>query len=137
MRRLNFHFQNNTQVVDSDISRIEQAIVAVQCVIRHQYNMDTVKHKNGRVTFKGSLEINNIIVGRATAANKKGCKRQTYTNALERLLTNSIEDLMIPVPEEVEPEVKDVFHAQLCFFMLILAFSCSTFLFHAQHCFYK
>ena len=124
-------------MVDSDISRIEHAIVAVQCVIRHQYNVDTVKHRNGRVTFKGSLEINNIIIGRARATNKKACKRQTYTNALERLLTKSIEELMIPVPEEIEPEVKEVFHAQPCFFMLNFAFSCSAFLFHAQHCFYK
>ena len=67
--------------------------------------MDAVKHKNGRVTFKGSLEINNIIIGRATAANKKGCKRLTYANAMERLLGKTIEELMVPVPEEEVPEV--------------------------------
>lgn len=92
--------KNNVPTVDSDISRIEQAITAVQCVIRHQYILDTVKHQNGRMSYKGALEINNIVIGRGIASSKKGCKRLTYGNAMENLMNKSIEELLIPVPEE-------------------------------------
>ena len=101
----NFNFQNKFPSVYSDISRIEHAIAACQCVIRHQFLLDAVKHKNGRVNYKGSLMINNIVIARGSAVSKKNCKRITYTNALERLLKEPIQELLKPVAEDDESEV--------------------------------
>lgn len=96
--------KNKFPSVYSDISRIEHAIAACQCVIRHQFLLDAVKHKNGRVNYKGSLMINNIVIARGSAVSKKNCKRITYTNALERLLKEPIQELLKPVAEDDESE---------------------------------
>ena len=95
-----FTLQTKLPTVDSDISRIEQAISVCQCVLRHQFTIDTIKLNNGRFNYAGAFEINNIVIARGKGVSKKECKRDTYGNAMKNLMEKTIEELRLPVPEE-------------------------------------
>ena len=91
-------------IPDSPISVIEQASTQAHILIKHEYNVDIIRMKNGRLYCKGKLSIGDVVLGRGGSMTKKKCKTETYEKTLERLKTLSIPELMESVPEEPVPD---------------------------------
>lgn len=75
-------------------------------LIRPEYTSLTKQVRNQSYT-KGKLSIGSLIIARGTSTGKKLAKVETYKNALERLKTKKLEELLISVPDTLEPEIEE------------------------------
>jgi len=53
--------------------------------------------------FAGLLRFGDTVVGRGIGSTKKVCKYETYSMALDRLKTKSIEELVVSLPDTKLP----------------------------------
>ncbi|XP_053380695.1 uncharacterized protein LOC123548699 [Mercenaria mercenaria] len=96
--------QKMKTIPDSPISVIEQASTQAHILIKHEYQVDITRMKNGRLYCRGKLSIGPVVIGRGAAVTKKQCKTDTYDKTLQRLKTLEIPELLESVPEEPIPD---------------------------------
>lgn len=96
--------QNMKSIPDSPISVLEQAATQAHILIKHEYQVDINRMRNGHLYCRGMLTIGPIVIGRGGGVTKKKCKTDTYEKTLERLKTVDVSELMQSVPEEPIPE---------------------------------
>lgn len=96
--------KNMKSIPDSPISVLEQAATQAHILIKHEYNVEINRLRNGHLYCRGMLSIGPVVIGRGGGLTKKKCKTATYEKALERLKTLDIAELMQSVPEEPIPD---------------------------------
>jgi hypothetical protein len=92
-------FQTMKNVPQSPVAVIEQAVSQSCVLISHEFQADVAKMSNGLCFFRGKLSIGSVVIGRGGDITKRKCKLEAYTNALERLKSLSVDELMESVVE--------------------------------------
>ena len=92
----------------SPVAVIEQ-VVSMSCgLILHDFQIEVAKMASGLLFFRGKLRIGSVIIGRGGEITKKKCKVETYKDAIQRLKTLSVDELMESATEKPVPEVVSV-----------------------------
>lgn len=100
--------KNTEQGQEGDILFLENASTRAQLLIKQEYTSSVNRLPNNDAYIKGKLAIGSLVIGRGGAIGKKAAKLATYANALERLRTKKIPDLLISVPELPMPQICSV-----------------------------
>lgn len=97
--KLKTYLRLSTHLPESPISSIEQGISASHCGLTHSFDGQMVRLPTGKLFFRGTLTIADVIVAVGTGYKKKDAKVQTYEKALEALKTKAMAQLLKSVPE--------------------------------------
>ncbi|XP_045196468.2 uncharacterized protein LOC123551531 [Mercenaria mercenaria] len=103
------YLKGPTKMPDNPISKIEQAMMASHCGIRHIFQIET-REEGGKPMFDGEFILEDTCIARASDSNKKTCKTNTYIAAFEALMMKPIAEILIPVTKE--EELKEDDHVQ-------------------------
>ncbi|XP_045192112.2 uncharacterized protein LOC123548693 [Mercenaria mercenaria] len=96
---------NMKRLPDNPICILEQASTQAHILIKHEYQVDVTRMENGLLYCRGKVSVGPLVIGRGRGISKKKCKAETYQNALQRLKTLPISELMESVPEEPVPDI--------------------------------
>ncbi|OWF49723.1 uncharacterized protein LOC110451341 [Mizuhopecten yessoensis] len=97
--KLMTYLRESTNLPESQISCIEQGISASHCGLTHTFDGQMVRLPTGKLFFRGSLTIAEVVVAVGTGYKKKDAKVQTYERALEALRTKTMAQILKSVPE--------------------------------------
>ncbi|XP_060074691.1 uncharacterized protein LOC132554399 [Ylistrum balloti] len=97
--KLMTYLRQSNNLPESQISCIEQGISASHCGLTHTFDGQMVRLPTGKLFFRGSLTIAEVVVAVGTGYKKKEAKVQTYEKALEALRTKTIPQILKSVPE--------------------------------------
>ncbi|XP_033732567.1 uncharacterized protein LOC117321995 [Pecten maximus] len=97
--KLMTYLRQSSNLPESQISCIEQGISASHCGLTHSFDGQMVRLPTGKLFFRGTLTIAEVVIAVGTGYKKKDAKVQTYERALEALRTKTMVQILKSVPE--------------------------------------
>ncbi|ESO96087.1 hypothetical protein LOTGIDRAFT_231829 [Lottia gigantea] len=94
LKKLQEILKNPKYTPSNAVSNLEQAAAVAKCRIRCRYDVEQGQSTTGRIYFKGSYYIDNVVQGLGFSVSKKTAKANCYNMVVQRLMTCKAEDIL-------------------------------------------